>query len=343
MEPALRNQQTNRTTGELERDAKLTLTPQTCNAEKTLQANYLLYHQFIQSGVFSSFPAPLQGHPPPASIMPLLPSRAMPVPRIVSLVPSVTELLCSLGLAPWIVGRTGFCVHPAEQVRSIPKVGGTKDVDMEAIIDLQPTHVLVNVDENPLAVARQLEALGLRVVVTHPRSPQDNLILVDQMAREFSNLSGLSARAAALKTQMRHALDSFGGSPLRPQRVLYLIWRDPWMTVARDTYISRMLDLIGWQTWPALSGGERGAARYPHIDLAQAARAPLDRVLLSSEPYRFGTSHLAEVQRLVPQARVQLVDGEALSWYGSRCLVGWDYLKSLVTADDLPGAAQSSR
>jgi hypothetical protein len=111
--------------------------------------------------------------------------------------------------------------------------------------------------------------------------------------------------------------------------VLYLIWRDPWMTVAQDTYISRMLALIGWQTWPAAQGGERGAARYPQVDWVQAAGAGIDRVLLSSEPFRFEASHQAEVLALLPGARVQLVDGEALSWYGSRCLQGLELLRQL--------------
>ena len=252
-------------------------------------------------------------------------------PRIVSLVPSVTELLCTLGLAPWLVGRTGFCIHPPALVKSIAKVGGTKDVTLAKIGRLRATHVIVNVDENSLPTVRALEQMGLRVLVTHPQDPHDNLSLIDQIAAEFVAVDGVLARATALKDQISTGLADFSDScrPAALQHVLYLIWRDPWMTVAQDTYISRMLALIGWQTWPAVQGGERGAARYPQVDWVQAAGAGIDRVLLSSEPFRFEASHQAEVLALLPGARVQLVDGEALSWYGSRCLQGLELLRQL--------------
>ena len=250
--------------------------------------------------------------------------------RIVSLVPSLTELLCTLGLSPWLAGRTGFCVHPAETVADIPKVGGTKDVNLAKIAALGATHVVVNVDENELPTVQALAAMGLRLVVTHPRGPQDNLALIDQIATEFIAIEGLTARARALKHKIQAGLEGFPRQADAVQNVLYLIWRDPWMAVARDTYISRMLAMIGWQTWPDVAGGERGAARYPVVDVRRAAEAGVDRVLLSSEPYSFRASHLAEVQALAPQAKIQLVDGEALSWYGSRCLKGFELLRALA-------------
>jgi len=116
------------------------------------------------------------------------------------------------------------------------------------------------------------------------------------------------------------------------QRVLYLIWREPWMTVARDTYIARMLAQVGWQTSPELWGGESGAARYPVLQGDEPWLDSIDRVLLSSEPYRFDVSHLNQAQALCPQARVQLVDGELLSWYGPRAAAGLDYLRELASA-----------
>ncbi len=263
-------------------------------------------------------------------------SEKSPSLRIVSLVPSVTELLCSLGLAPYLVGRTGFCIHPLEALRSVAKVGGTKDVNLAKIAQLRPSHVIVNVDENTLPTVQALEHMGLRLVVTHPQSPLDNIHLIDQFATNFIAAHAVSASAAALKAQIFQALEGFAASSAQPpaaQRVLYLIWRDPWMTVAQDTYISRMLGLIHWQTWPAVQGGARGAARYPVVDMAQAAQAGIERVLLSSEPFHFDASHLAELQALLPQAKVQLVDGEALSWYGSRCLKGFALLQQLAQGD----------
>ncbi len=112
--------------------------------------------------------------------------------------------------------------------------------------------------------------------------------------------------------------------------MLYLVWRDPWMTVARDTYISRMLARVNWYTEPDRDGGPHGAARYPALHGDEPWLARIDRVLLSSEPYRFTEAHLAEAAALAPGARVQLVDGELLSWYGPRAIDGLRYLRDLA-------------
>ncbi len=112
--------------------------------------------------------------------------------------------------------------------------------------------------------------------------------------------------------------------------MLYLIWHDPWMTVARDTYISRMLERIGWQTWPAVDGGASGAARYPVLQGDEPWLAKVRRVLLSSEPFAFDEAHARAAQSLCPQARVQRVDGELLSWYGVRAVAGLSYLGELA-------------
>jgi ABC-type Fe3+-hydroxamate transport system substrate-binding protein len=258
-------------------------------------------------------------------------------PRIVSLVPSITELLVDLGLGNCIAGRTGFCIHPQAFVTSIAKVGGTKDVNLAKIRQLAPSHVIVNMDENELPTVQALREFVPRVIVTHPRSPQDNLALIDQLQQEFAPyfiaLRIDSAGARGLKDQISYRLDAILSKSWVQQRVLYLIWRDPWMTVARDTYISRMLALIGWQTWPQVQGEATGASRYPVVASDAPWLAQVDRVLLSSEPYRFDTSHVAQVQTWMqshnPAARVQLVDGELLSWYGSRSIPGLAYLAEL--------------
>lgn len=255
-------------------------------------------------------------------------------PRIVSLVPSITELLVDLGLGPFLVGRTGFCIHPAGVVQTIAKVGGTKDVNLAKIKQLAPTHVIVNVDENLLETSQALQEFVPNVIVTHPQTPQDNLVLIDQMLDTFAiesvAYSAIRIRANELKHQINEALERLQTLPHSPKRVLYLIWREPWMTVARDTYISRMLELIGWQTWPDVRGGETGAARYPVLRGDEPGLQNVQRVLLSSEPYRFGAEHLHEVGRWLPHTRVQLVDGEMLSWYGSRSVRGLGYLADLA-------------
>jgi ABC-type hemin transport system substrate-binding protein len=311
----------------------------------------------------------------------LYPASLVSSLRIVCLVPSITELLVDMGLAVYVVGRTGYCIHPAQGVAGIPKVGGTKTVNLEKIRKLAPTHVVVNVDENEKSTVDALRAWVPHIVVTHPQAPQDNIALIDQLAAVFSAalaaparqetaatplggslgdnlhgnlnatkyiaINGLATRTTALKQQFFTRLQAFEAarSQRRPQRVLYLIWQGPWMTVARDTYISRMLDLIGWQTWPAVDGGDgirtAGAARYPVVAGDEPWLAAVDRVLLSSEPYSFDAGHVAQVQRWLPHSKVQLVDGEMLSWYGSRAIQGLDYLEALSGSAIADGKASS--
>lgn len=248
--------------------------------------------------------------------------------------PSLTELAVELGLAGHLVARTGFCVHPAAALEHVPKVGGTKDVDLTALRRQAPTHVLVNVDETRLETVATLRSWSPapHVVVTHPCRPEHNLELVDQLAATFAAVPGVRERAAALKSALAFELGAIGPEGRTPCRVLYLIWRRPWMTVARDTYLSAMLARVGWATLPEVEGGPTGAARYPTLRGDEPWLATVDRVLLSSEPYRFDERHVAEAQALAPHAKVQLVDGELLSWYGPRAVAGLRYLRGL--ADD---------
>ncbi len=251
-------------------------------------------------------------------------------PRIASLVPSLTELVCALGLGPRLVARTGYCIHPAAGVAAVPKVGGTKDVNLAKLRRLAPTHVLVNVDENRLDTVEALRGFVPQVIVTHPCGPEDNLALLDRMTAVFGAEPGVADRAARLAAELRDALAA-SAAPAGPgERVLYLIWREPWMTVARDTYIARMLAHVGWRTLPAVDGGPSGAARYPVVEPGAPWLAEVERVLLSSEPYRFTDAHRAEAQALCPRARVQLVDGELVSWYGPRAAAGLRYLRGLA-------------
>jgi len=249
--------------------------------------------------------------------------------RIVCLVPSITELLCDLGLSAELVGRTGFCIHPWETVRTIPKVGGTKDLLFDRISELEPTHVVVNVDENRKEDAEALAEFVPNVVVTHPQEPRDNLGLYRQMGREFDR----EAEAEALCERFEEAYERALAKRGEERDVLYLIWRDPWMTVAADTYIAQTLALFNWRTQPhVLSNpvGDKGQrVRYPEVRLGDLA-GEVDRVLLSSEPFHFKERHVAEVADLVPGAEVSLIDGEMTSWYGSRAIAGLDYLAELT-------------
>jgi ABC-type Fe3+-hydroxamate transport system substrate-binding protein len=246
--------------------------------------------------------------------------------RIVCLVPSITELVCELGLADELVGRTGFCIHPWETVRRVPKVGGTKDIKLERIRDLEPTHVIVNVDENRREDADALAEFVPHVVVTHPLGPLDNLDLYRLLGVTF----GREAQAEWLCAEFERALDELRARAWEPQDVLYLIWRDPWMAVAPDTYIAQMLALVGWRTHPLHSDD-----RYPTVELQECA-SRVDRVLLSSEPYHFSERHLAEVAAAAPDAQVSLIDGEMTSWYGSRAIQALRYLAAYASGRASP-------
>ena len=265
--------------------------------------------------------------------------RAAPGARIACLVPSITELVCELGLAAQLVARTGFCVHPREVVAGIPKVGGTKDVDLVRLRELAPTHVIVNIDENLKPAVEAIARFVPHVIVTHPNAPQDNLALYQLLGGIFAREAVAARLADALRAALGATLDATAALPR--ENVLYLIWKNPWMTVARDTYISRTLAVVGWDTVPAVC-----TSRYPAIDLLEAARAA-SLVLLSSEPYMFRAPHVAQLEAELaaspsgaPQwrgelaaaagiERVMLIDGEMTSWYGSRAISGLSYLAAL--------------
>ena len=256
---------------------------------------------------------------------------AAPDARIVCLVPSITELLFELGLEDRIVGRTGFCIHPRDKVKSVPKVGGTKDVNVEKVCHLHPTHLIVNVDENEKPTVERLAQCVPNIVVTHPLAPLDNLHLY----RLIGGIFGRQERAEMLCREFQGAYDEALSTcaTLVRERVLYLIWRSPWMTVSRDTYVSRTLAAVGWDSV------ETGSTdRYPKIELAPELLSRVDRVLLSSEPYAFRSRHVGEIEKLAlpltPHASpltVSLIDAEMTSWYGNRAIEGMRYLASLRT------------
>jgi hypothetical protein len=239
-------------------------------------------------------------------------------PRIVSLVPSITELLCDLGLAYAVVGRTGFCIHPRERVRGIAKVGGTKDVDLGKLRALVPTHVIVNVDENRKEDAQAITGFVPSVVVTHPLGPRDNL----ELYRLVGGIFGREREAEALCAQFEAeyaALQSAAGA-FAPERVLYLIWKSPGCGLARHLRVAHAR--------PGQLGDRpgRGGNRYPKIGLDDDAVEGAAVVLLSSEPYRFLPSHVEELRGSLPGRAVALIDGEMTAWYGSRAIKALGYL-----------------
>jgi len=244
--------------------------------------------------------------------------------RIVSLVPSLTELVCDLGLTDQLVGRTGFCIHPREILKPIPKVGGTKDVNLARLRELAPTHVIVNIDENRRDCVEEIAGFVPHVIVTHPCTPEDNI----PVYRLLGGIFGCAAEAERLVGEFEAAIAEARavGDSLPREKVLYLIWREPWMSVARSTYISATLATVGWDTWPP---GEE--PRYPAFEWDAPWLGEVSRVLLSSEPYSFRDKHLAEVEAASGRPAA-LIDGEMASWYGSRAVAGLRYLAALRRA-----------
>jgi len=247
--------------------------------------------------------------------------QAPPDARIVSLVPSITELLFDLGLSDRVVGRTRYCLHPVDDIQAVPVVGGTKELDMAAFEAARPSHVIVNVDENRREMADAIASLGVRVVVTHPLTPRDNIALYRLLGEMFD------ARAAA-ERMVRNFTEALArlqaiSSTLPPRKVLYLIWRKPWMTISRATYIAHTLALVNWST-----DDPRDGTRYPTLPDPCSRLADSDLVLLSSEPFPFREKHVEELRTMCPSARAQfaLIDAQMVSWYGSRAIPGLDYL-----------------
>lgn len=258
--------------------------------------------------------------------------RHTPAPdaRVLSLVPSLTELMFDLGLAANLVGRTQFCIHPSDKIDLIPSVGGTKKIKMDRVRALAPTHALVNVDENPKEMADDLKDLGIDVIVTHPMHPDDNPALYELIGHAF----GAENRAADYTAAYKDARAAFNVADHPSKNALYLIWKDPWMAISAETYIANMLGLVNWKVAtpgadPILQGD---AARYPEVVINDDTLRDMDLVLLSTEPYTFRKQHIAEFKDAFPAhaRKVYLIDGEMTSWYGSRAVRGLAYLRDFA-------------
>jgi iron complex transport system substrate-binding protein len=230
-----------------------------------------------------------------------------PARRVVSLVPSITETLFDLGAGAILRGCTRFCIHPKDGVAGVPKVGGTKDPDLAGILALAPDLVLANREENRESDVAELRK-SVPVHVSYPRDLPGLLAFLE----ELGALVGLAEAARAAISRIESAQRAFI-PPARPPRVAYLLWREPWMAAGADTFIDGMLAACGFQN--AL-GHE---ARYPVTEL-QALRGAVDALLLSSEPFPFGERHRPECAAAtgLDLSRVQLVSGEAFSWFGTR-------------------------
>ncbi len=240
-----------------------------------------------------------------------------PPKRIISLVPSQTELLYDLGLREEVVGITKFCIHPEEWFRSKTRVGGTKQYHIDRIAALQPDLIIGNKEENEKA---QIENL----MQQYPVWMSDIYTIEDalQMIVQIGEVVQKKEVATQLAQETRNALQTLPSA--EGLRVAYFIWRNPYMVAAKNTFIHEMLEACGFQN--CFSEQQR----YPEIDIATLQATAPDIVFLSSEPYPFKKQHILELQKSLPDTHICLVDGEVFSWYGSRLLKSRAYLRRLI-------------
>ena len=230
-----------------------------------------------------------------------------PYSRIISLVPSLTELIIDLGLKEQLIGRTRFCVHPKPDIEEIEIVGGTKNPRLGKIENLNPDIIIANKEENK---KEHIEALreNFNVYLTDIATIEDALITI----HELGNKLGVSDKATELSSNIQSVMKDIPDE--KTLRTAYFIWKDPWMTVGHDTYIHDVLN--HWK----LENVFRDQSRYPKVDFYEVAEKDPELILLSSEPYPFKEKHIEEVKQACPNARVLLVEGEWFSWYGSHML-----------------------
>jgi len=239
--------------------------------------------------------------------------------RIVSVVPSQTELLFDLGLNERVVGITKFCVHPAEWFRTKIRVGGTKTISSEIVHQLQPDLIIANKEENE---KEQVEELATRYPVWV--SDVNNLDDALGMIVAIADITSTNDMAKDIIQAIRIGFDTLTNEPvLLQQSACYLIWKEPFITIGGDTFINNMLQYCG------LKNAFGHLYRYPEISITQIQDTTPQLLLLSSEPYPFREKHISEFQQLLPNAKIVLADGEMFSWYGSRLLIAPGYFANL--------------
>jgi ABC-type Fe3+-hydroxamate transport system substrate-binding protein len=245
--------------------------------------------------------------------------------RIISLCPSLTELVFDIGAGDSLVGRTKFCIHPAARVESVERVGGTKNPKIERIIELAPDLVLMNEEENRREDAESLRQAGIRVHTSMPRDTVETAAMV----RSIGIALGRPREAEAIAADIERRADRVRRAAARypPVRYACLIWREPIITVNDDTFIAGLLSLAGGQNVFA----DR-VDRYPPISAVELHDADPLRVLLPDEPFPFQEKHADELaaQTGLPRDRFVLADGELLSWHGSRTPRGIDYAERMI-------------
>lgn len=247
--------------------------------------------------------------------------------RIVSLVPSITELLFDLGLGARVKGVTKFCIHPAAAREKAMIVGGTKSVKSDRIEEINPDLIIGSKEENTKEVIEKLEQ-HYPVWMSDVRSVKDGIELI----RHIGIICGSEKASEKLADEVNHAFLSLREKWVEADKpkAAYLIWNDPLMVCGRDNFIESVLEYAGIQNvFSAVSNLSGGTTRYPAISSTDLMQSRPDWILLSSEPYPFKEKHIREFEAMIPKARVLLIDGEMCSWYGSKMRLMPAYLNDL--------------
>ena len=235
--------------------------------------------------------------------------------RVISLVPSQTELLYNLGLEKRVVGITKFCIHPEEWFKTKTRVGGTKQLHFDIIGSLNPDLIIANKEENNRADVERLQS-KFPVWV----SDVSNLASAIEMINHVADIT--ASDASTLTEEIQSYFSTL--KPIFPtKKALYLIWKNPYMAVGTDTFINDMLYRCGFENGISKT-------RYPELSEEEIAAIDPELILLSSEPFPFGETHIQDLQELLPNAKIVLVDGEMFSWYGSRIKLAPSYFSELI-------------
>ncbi|MDP2387298.1 MAG: helical backbone metal receptor [Bacteroidota bacterium] len=246
--------------------------------------------------------------------------------RIISVVPSQSELLWDLGLRDELIGITKFCIHPNEMFISITRVGGTKKLHIDKIKELNPDIIIANKEENERSDIEELQR-HFPVWISDIKNLNDSMNMIHSLGELLGKQDDASRISTKIEEQFSR-LRSYTQTPARPsdgKRVAYFIWKNPLMLAGRDTFINDMLQRCGFENCL-----QDKNSRYPEITSEELKDLNPELILLSSEPYPFSEIHLKEFQQLLPSAKVMVVDGELFSWYGSRLIHSPEYFNQLI-------------
>ena len=239
--------------------------------------------------------------------------------KIISLVPSITETLFDFGLTEnEVIGRTKFCIHPENEVKNVAVIGGTKNLNIEKIISLNPDLIIANKEENEKLQVEELQK-EFKVWVTDIQNLEDN----ERFISDVGNLLNKEKLALEFNENINEIFKN--KSDKNPVKVAYLIWKNPYMTIGSDTFIHEILEKLGFENI------FKNKKRYPEIFIEEMKKA--EYIFLSSEPFPFQQKHIDELQKELPEQKIILVDGEAFSWFGthiSKCAEYYNKLQAEI-------------